>query len=113
MIRDETRDVGSIEATVFACTRCGHPLRYFMIDGEYCSYECADLPMPDSSQHPATCWTWDGKPKMGFPTRELAEDMRDALGVPGLLAYACPHHHFWHVGYSDGRAETNTTGCPR
>ena len=106
MIRDETHSVVILAPAMPACARCGHPLRYFMIDGEYCSYECAGLPMPDSSEHPATCWTWDGKPKMGFPTRELAEAMCTTLGIPGVIAYACPHHHFFHVGYSDGGHET-------
>lgn len=110
MIRDDTeRDVHPSLPTA-SCARCGNPLRYFMIDGAFCSYECAGVDIPDSSEHPATCWTWDNKPKMGFPTQEGAERMRTSLGVDGLVAYFCTTHHFWHVGYSDGRTETPPGG---
>jgi hypothetical protein len=112
MTRDETHGVDTLPSTTLVCARCDHPLRYFMIDGEYCSYECAGLTMPDSRDHPASCWTWDGKPKMGFPTRKLAEAMCTTLAIPGVVAYACPLHHFWHVGYSDGRSNSTTTGVP-
>jgi hypothetical protein len=108
MIRDDTeRDVHS-ELPSHSCIRCHNPLRYIVIDAVYCSYECAGVPVPDSSEHPLSCWTWDAKPKMGFPTQETAERAVSDMGVPGVKAYYCVIHHFWHVGYSDGRSDTSS-----
>lgn len=84
------------------CAACGQPFRYLVLDRQFCSYACAGVPVPDASQHPASCWTWDGKPKMTFATPDAAQRMRGLLGIPGVKDYYCPCHHAWHIGYSDG-----------
>jgi hypothetical protein len=112
MIRDDTERDRSDSLRLSRCRACDNLMRYFMIDGAYCSYECAGVPVPDSRDHPDTCWTWDGKPKMGFPTQGTAERTVDLLGVSGVKAYYCVIHHFWHIGYSDARQETTSERLP-
>lgn len=102
MIRDDTDSTETTLLRMPTCVACGNPMRYFVIDRLYCSYECAGIPVPDSRDHPASCWTWDGKPKMGFSTPEAAKRMCMILALEGVTSYYCPIHHFWHVGYSDG-----------
>jgi hypothetical protein len=98
-----------------ACRVCGAPFRLLILDRRFCSYACVGVPVPDvAGPHPATCWTWDGKPKMCFFTPELAETMRESLGIPGVVSYYCGIHHLWHVGYDveerhDGRMADMTS----
>jgi hypothetical protein len=112
-------DIGTQIASLFGaqhypgrtvCRACGIPFRFLVLDLQYCSYACAGVTVPDASTHPASCWTWDGKPKMGFPTLEAAERTCTGMHVPGTRAYYCPLHHYWHVGYSDGSDQEEKTG---
>ena len=83
------------------CKVCDAPFCYIILDRQFCSYDCAGAPAPDSGGgHPASCWTWDGKPKMCFCTPALAEAMRVVMGVPGVISYYCGIHHLWHLGYA-------------
>lgn len=91
------------------CRACGSPFRYLVLDLQYCSYECAGEPVPDARDHPASCWTWDDKPKMGFPTLDAAERMCLIMHVPGTSSYYCPLHHFWHVGFPEAITEKMRT----
>jgi hypothetical protein len=93
-----------------ACLMCLRPLGYTVLDLLYCSYECAGVPVPDAAEHPVSCWTADGKPKMGFPTPGAAQRMRQTLGIPGVQVYYCPCHHFWHIGYTQGFQDERQTG---
>lgn len=98
-----------------ACRVCGAPFCYLILDRQFCSYACAGVSAPDSAgDHPVTCWTWDGKPKMCFFTPGMAESMRVGLGIPGVVSYYCDIHHLWHIGYDleerhDGRMADMTS----
>lgn len=92
------------------CLICTRPLGLVVLDLQYCSYECAGVPVPDSCMHPASCWTADDKPKMGFSTPDAALRMREFLGVPDVMVYYCAYHHFWHIGYTDGVVQAEETG---
>lgn len=91
------------------CAVCLRPLGYIVLDQRYCSYECAGAPVPDAHEHPASCWTADHKPKMGFPTPDAADRMREHLRIPGVMSYYCTCHHFWHIGYNDGSTQDKET----
>lgn len=101
----DTRHLSGSEDDLFPCRTvcrvCGAPFRYLILDRQFCSYECAGASAPDSAgEHPASCWTWDDKPKMCFCTPALAESMRLGMGVPGVISYYCGIHHLWHLGYA-------------
>jgi len=91
------------------CATCEGSFRFMILDRMYCSYECAGVTVPDAQTHPPSCWTWDDKPKMGFSTPDAAWCMCVIMNVAGSKPYYCALHHFWHVGYSDGTEDADTT----
>jgi hypothetical protein len=52
-----------------------------------------------------------GRPKHSWPSREMADQVRERQNDPQLAIYSCPAGHGWHLGHRSD-ASSATTGHP-
>ena len=100
-------------------SRCRTCRRYFgftVIDGRYCSRECAGLPpfpqpVPfpageDAGSLPRECRNtgWRGA-KVRWPDEDAARTTASAISVRHPMdVYQCGHCRYWHLGHGRQRA---------
>lgn len=85
------------------CKTCRQGLKSVVLDGQYCSYQCAGAPEPfaDIAKAPRGCklersgsWSWKQKYRY---EGEVPQRLRDD---PATNVYVCEHCRFLHVGHS-------------
>jgi len=85
------------------CKTCRKGLEKIVLDGLYCSYRCAGVPVPSNkvAEAPRHCkrevngiWNWKTKYRYDG---EVPEKLRQD---PGTNIYVCDYCHFKHVGHS-------------
>lgn len=85
------------------CKTCRKGLDKVVLDGLYCSYRCANLPVPSSkvTDAPRNCkrevnGSWGWKTRYRYEGEVPVKLQND----PGTNIYRCDFCHFLHVGHS-------------
>lgn len=85
------------------CLQCRKKLEKVVLDGVYCSYQCAKLPQPSihPEDAPRSCRR-EVNGVWGYKTRYRCEQEVPAKlrADPGTNVYRCDYCHFLHVGHS-------------
>src|SRR5262245_27937176 len=88
------------------CRKCRRYFGFAVVAWLYCSYECADIPVPLLGDLPRQCFLSPkrgGHAKKGFVLREDAEAHVQAQQRNGkdpyLGVYPCEHCSHFHIGH--------------
>lgn len=84
------------------CKKCGKKLLTVVLDGLYCSYKCANVPIPSKNINdvPRECKTQrENKWVLKRKFRYKGEIPTKIINDPSTNVYNCNYCHFLHIGH--------------